>query len=631
MKKFRAALASILSLALLHFSVAPAAAVTLETLGGGESQILAPQSVVPALGANAIPEGAKGGSLPLAVNPIVQSEVNMAETLGAAAQQQQQGAKPEATVTLNAMSGEVLQAQSKGGEPTQTNDAVARYVDGSLIQKAGGGAGFVTGTFSASENRLAPTRETSSPRSSSISRSSFNRQAGKVNTALLVVIGVVAAIAIAIGAIWHHSNQKNEAWNSSKSNQAIVEIEKARRANDGETLYRIGTESRDRQKRMDERIADAKSRGGKKVDDKTGDSLKDAEFYSAADGLAGARAEMNHNAVSQDAAKRIGERTPADWKKTLTEEENYAKATKYEGNLAKVLAAMRAELGREDARDQGLRGDVARFGQQVPGMFKGRLGDMQKKGDADVKEFESTEVQPEHAMYDQFNGAMRERVSQKLAAGSAEYQKHLAHLQQLSDANEQLKPAIELSQQVDRDLKEMLDHEHNRAFNLMLAAQNENVLVEDRDQNGNITGHHYEDHSGTYKALAASEGAAARASASSAQAGVKALHAILPLLRKNKTLQDEGLASLIPQDPRTNIQSNGSVFFDFWIPATWNLFGTMFTESQAGQARAAFAPILAQLQGAQQLVGERQGQENGWVNQAIDQDLNRQIKQGPPK
>ncbi len=627
MKMFRSLFASLLAFALVHLSVAPAVAATFETLKPVEISAQLPV-VAPILPAT--PMGP--GDLSL-MAPGLPAGANVAETIGAmqAAQAQAaqpaQAATPAAMATLNVVTGQLAKAPQ--GDAVAADAVLSRAIEGSktgttfsaepVIGRDVGAQAFASGLVLADKAQ----QPQSAP---SVSRRDFrDNERGSTTVVVSIILGVVAAVAITIGVIWHNAQKKNDEWQNSKSNQEIVLVERARRANDAETLYKIGQDARTRQARMNERIADAKSAGSKKVDDKTGDDLGQAKFYAAADGLVGARAEMNHDQVSQDPAKRIGEVPAPAWKQRLADENAKAKTSEFEGDLAVALQGLKAQLGRVDAKDQGLKGDIDNFHKEVPGSFKGRMGEMENKARADLNEFESTDVQPEHALYDQLNGEMRGRVSAKLAAGSAEYQGHLAHLQRLSDADEQLKPALEIAVQIDKDLKDMASHEHNRQFNLLLASQNENVEVDDYDNQGRKTGSHYEDHSGTYKALAASEGAEARASAASAQGGVKALHAILPLLRNNKTLKDEGLASLIPQDPR-NVAQNGSVFFDFWIPASWNLFGSLFTESQAGQAQAAFAPILAQLQGAQQLVGERQNGENGWVNGAIDQDLKAQVE-----
>jgi len=177
----------------------------------------------------------------------------------------------------------------------------------------------------------------------------------------------------------------------------------------------------------------------------------------------------------------------------------------------------------------------------------------------------------------------------------------------------------------------MSAHEHNRAFNLMLAAQNENVLVDDYDNQGRKTGSHYEDHSATYKALAASEGAEARASAASAQAGVKALNTIIPLLHKDPVLKAEGLTFALPSNSGRGPNSSGSVFFDFWLPASWSFFGTMFSENQAGQARASFAPIKAGLDSVMAEVNSRRGAERAWTEKRIDRVLDAQMKQAQPE
>ncbi len=478
--------------------------------------------------------------------------------------------------------------------------------------------------------RLAPVSRPSQVKSARAVPPSRSRQVGKVSAAVLVVVGLVVAVAITVGVIWHNGNTRNGMWQNSKSNQDIVAIEKARRDGDADALAAIVKDARDRQARMAERIAAAKSAGSKKVGDATGDDVKTAEAFKDFDGLAGARAELNLNAVSQDPARRIGEQLPATWKESLAREEAEAKKTGFEGSLALQLQAMRGELERETNAGHRIAGDIDAFKERVPGMFGGRLKEMGNRGDADLAEYRRTEISPENGRYNDVNSAMRGRVSAKLASQSEDYQKHLARQERLAGVADLIKPAVEMALQVDKDLKEMGEHEHARAANLILAANNERVRVDDYDQNGKLIGSHEEDHSGMYKAFAASEGAAARASAASAQAGIKGLHVLIPMLRKDKTMIEEGLVFALPNGTNnTNPNPGGSVFFDFWIPASWNLFGMMFSESQAAQARGSFGSVLGGLQGVQAEVANRQAGETNWVNGAIDADLDTQMKQAP--
>jgi hypothetical protein len=623
MKTLRSALAVILSAALIH---APVSAATIESLkleSPAAAQVIMPSTLLE----RPLPAIALDADVLAPIAPAFPTGLNVAETINAPA------ANPAAMATLNVMTGEVAKAQ-EAGQPAALSGILDRYMDGSNGVSPASDLG-VSGSFSAAPSSLAPASKSAASAARTVqARKDFGGSAvdrTKITVAA-VIGGIVLIVGIIVGVMWHNANEKNKEWNDSKSNQDIVLIEKSRRAADSgdksaeDTLYKVGVEARARQGRMKEGIDDAKSKGDKNVENKTGDDLKKAEFFRAADGLVGARAEINHNAVSQDASKRIGKQLPAAWASKLAEEDRYAQDTRFEGNLALALQELNGELKAEQAKGEGLKQDLADFDRQVPNHFKGRLGDMSKKGQADLREYQTKELDAENATFAKHNDAMRARVKAKLADGSAEFKTHQDHLKRLSDARDVLKPAVEIAAEADKQLEEMARYERDRVANLALAAQNERVWVEDRDDQGRPAGGHYEDRSDMYKKFAAEAGAKARAAAAGAQGSLKALKTILPLLRTNGTLKEEGLASLIPVDPKTRVDQRGSVFFDFWMDASWTLFFESWNESAANQARGAFGPIKGQLDGAYTLIGERESEERSWVNGSVDAELKAQIE-----
>lgn len=615
MKLLRQLSAVVLSLCLLHLPLTSSAAVVAELTAraplAAAPSFAAPGALLPAPALSSPVLPAALTAAPIASAVPVAAPVAAAPVAAAA---------PAARAVLAPMS----QAAAKSADLAPFYSGSKAASSASEAVSAGAGAPSL-GSGLAPASGIEPNRPAKSPAFAP------SRQRGSSHVVVLVIVGIVAAAAIAVGVIWHNGQSKNDLWQNSKSNQDIVAVEKARRAGDAEALFTIGKDARVRQKDMNEKIADAKSRGDKKVDDKTGDNLKTAGALATFDGLAGMRAEENANALSKDAARRAGGELPSAWQERVAALDAAARASGDEGSLALELKALRGDLSRDEATASRFASDIKDFDASVPGLFGGRLKDMEKKAEADLAEFNASEVAPERALLAQYDGAMRARVSAKLAAQSPEYQSHLAHLDRLSDASQSVAPALELAQQVDKDLRDMASHEHARQANLLFASQNENVRVDDVDNHGNVVGYHFEDHSSTYKALAASEGAEARASAASAQAGIKALHAILPGLRRDKTLSDEGLTFALPAPPTQQVGQSGSVFFDFWIPASWNLFGSVFTESQAGQARASFAPVLGSLQQVSAEISSRKSGEAGWVNKAVDRDLDRQMANAPKK
>ncbi|MBI5622452.1 MAG: hypothetical protein HY924_01600 [Elusimicrobia bacterium] len=446
-----------------------------------------------------------------------------------------------------------------------------------------------------------------------------------------IIIAIVAAVAAAGTGIylWLRGKSKNDKWENSKSNQDIIAVEKARRDNDPAPLGAIKAEARGRQKRMEERVAYAESAGKKEIALSEGKSIsvKEGKTFAAFDGLVAARAAMNENAVSKDPSKRVGGDLPSTWQQTLSGLEAGSKTSEFEGGLALSLKSFKAELGQQDAALAQYQQDVKRFDDTVPGLFGGRLKEMTKRANADISEFSASEIAPEKAAYDRFNGAMRGRVSDRLSARDTEYQSHVSRMQSLAGAADgALKSAVEMAQGADKDMAEMASHEKSRAMYLLLASQNENVEVVDYDSQGRRVGSHYEDNSGTYKALAASEGAAARASGASAQAQIKALSTIIPLLHKDPVLKAENLTFALPTQSNTRVGGQGgSVFFDFWMPASWNFFMTMFTESQAMQARSNFAPVKGSLESVLNEVKSRHHGELVWTDKQIDKVLNGQM------
>ncbi|MCX5794255.1 MAG: hypothetical protein NTY77_02010 [Elusimicrobia bacterium] len=623
----RTLLASVLTAAMVHGSVAQAAMYAgsapqpIERLPGAAP--LSSKTITDPIQKNFQPVPLPGGQ----VKKRLPSTTALPATPDVTALQPEEGFAPNAAQTS---ADAVLSDMGKGLTFAGGQTALGGYYDGDQTRRDGSGPVLGEETSESGTGLQASTTPGQKKASAVPAPQSPSEHAAVIP--VIVVVAIVAAV-VAAGTgvyLWLRGKSKNDTWQNSKSNQDIIALEKARRDNDPAALEKIKTEARGRQQRMDERVANAQSAGSRSVTLSDGKSLpvQSAQTYAAFDGLVAARSEINENAVSQDPAKRVGGQPPAVWQSQLTGLESQAKQTESEGALALSLKSMRSEIGREDAAAGRYEKDISRFDASVPGLFGGRLKEMTKRAQTDLNEFKSAEIAPEKALLEKTNGAMRGRVSDRLTAKDTEYQGHLAHLDTLNQAADgTLKSAVEMAQQVDKDMADMSSHEHNRAFNLLLASQNESVLVDDYDGQGRKTGSHYEDHSATFKALAASEGAEARASAASAQAGVKALNTIIPLLHKDPVLKAEGLTFALPANSGKGPNSSGSVFFDFWLPASWNFFGTMFSESQAGQARASFAPIKGSLESVMAEVNSRRSGERAWTDKRIDGVLDGQMKQ----
>ncbi|MBI4676358.1 MAG: hypothetical protein HY748_02120 [Elusimicrobia bacterium] len=654
MKSARSIVASLLALCLVHSSAASASAFVAGALQTPLKQtVVSLDSAPQALTAASKKAPGQAVILPAAPLPAADGETPvqpqadeaagllpaalpvLAQQDGLLGQEVPAEEKPTTSETL-ALMGSDLKDEPSGSD-------LGRYYTGE--KKLNGAADLVDlsaiaapGPVSAPVGLAAGEPSTPASKQSEVPAPKKDAPAQDPNQAMLnpgIIVAIVAAVA-AVGTgiyLWLRGKSKNDKWENSKSNQDIIALEKARRDNDPAPLAAMKTEARSRQKRMEERVAYAQSAGKKEVELSEGKtiSVKEGKTYAAFDGLVAARAEMNENAVSKDASKRVGGELPSTWQQNLSGLESQAKSSEFEGSLALSLKSMQAELGRQDAALAQYVGDVTKFDENVPGLFGGRLKEMTKRGQADISEFRTSEIAPEKAAFEKFNGAMRGRVSGRLANRDAEYQGHLARLENLTGAAEgTLKSAVEMAQEADKAMQEMASHERSRAMYLLLASQNENVEVVDYDSQGRRIGSHYEDHSATYKALAASEGAAARASGATAQAQIKALSTIIPLLHKDPVLKAENLTFALPTQSNTRVGGQGgSVFFDFWLPASWNFFMTMFSESQALQARSAFAPVKGALESVLNEVNSRRKGEVVWTDKQIDKVLTGQMAKAP--
>jgi hypothetical protein len=80
----------------------------------------------------------------------------------------------------------------------------------------------------------------------------------------------------------------------------------------------------------------------------------------------------------------------------------------------------------------------------------------------------------------------------------------------------------------------------------------------------------------------------------------------------------------------TSAHSNGSGFFGMWgdlfLPSWASMFGNFSAESQASDARAKFSPALSGIRSVQAEIDSRKGQEAGWVDSKITEDVNGQME-----
>lgn len=632
--------AAVLSLTLIQLSLEPAWAVVRGATPRGPAVQLrlevttAPTgttvSKVPAAGIPASETRTVLPPVPDALHSAIPMDTKAAEVLGAAA-----APTPGAKSLLEQIGGDI--ASPAAQDPSRLGSAIdPYYTGGRKLSENHESAVTATeaGTHASGLKPSSPAErqaESSTVPGKDLSRNSKPGRSSWIRIAAGFLMAAVILVITSCG------KSKSDLWESSKSNQDIVAIEKARRAGDAETLIRIAREARTRQARSKELVADAKSRGSKTVNNATKDDVKTAQAYEAFDGLVGARGETNGNAVSRDPQQRIGEELPATWQERIAAAEAEARRSGFEGALALQLEALRSELGRENAAAGRIEGDIKSFDEQVPFLFGGRLKEQSAKAQQDLDEFKNTELTPEEALYQAAAASMRQRVSARLAQKSQEFQGHLSRMDRLAGLAEgQLKSAAELARAIDDDLRDMAVHRHNEAYNLLMASQNERVAVRKPafDRHGNpvydAKGNRvyrtvYEDQSGPYRALAASEASAAQASAAGAKRGLEILRGMIASLHRDSAIQAEGLGPALPSGTNgTQIDPGHGPIFDFWADSTWAFFSNQFSEAQASEARARFGGVVEPLNRVEQEVARRRGAEAGWLQEQIEREIDRQ-------
>lgn len=447
------------------------------------------------------------------------------------------------------------------------------------------------------------------------------------------VAGVVGTVALITGAVYHHADSENKVWSASKSQGEIETVDVANRAAAAESLHNIRAAAAARRGRMLARIADAERRGAKTVDDKTHDSLKRARAYAGYDSLVVARAALQENVVSADAAQRAGGQLPAHWSESVAALEGEAARTGKEGALARELKALSAEIAQENVTAGQLQGDIQRFEKTVPGMFGGQLKDQAAKANAELQRFRDMEIAPETALHARANGAMRGRVSDRIYGERDEFKKRRDRFDRLSAlSGGPLKSATELAHKVDSDLSTMASARATEAAMLVLAAANEHVAVEHCETVTDSKGDshqdchtEYEDHSFVYKAAASAAATSAQGAARDAQGGIDALKSAVPALAAHPVIQAEGLSAALPTAFGSSVDAGHGVFFDMFLPAWGSLIASGFNESSATSVRAKFAPVMGAIDSVKATVKSRQDGEDRWVNGQIDSDLTRQM------
>ena len=148
------------------------------------------------------------------------------------------------------------------------------------------------------------------------------------------------------------------------------------------------------------------------------------------------------------------------------------------------------------------------------------------------------------------------------------------------------------------------------------------VTVDDGDGKSHTE---YVDNSGTYRLLAAAEGAAAQSAARRANAALERLRPQISALYNDATIKAEGLQRGLPKGDARQINDGHSFVFDVFFPPLFTMFAGLGSSSSGSAARAEFAPVLSSLESVGQTIASRRDGERRWVDLRIDQDLSEQM------
>jgi hypothetical protein len=519
----RKLLTALLTAALLHSNVS-AAAVHLKTtakLGSAPNTVV----IVPTLPLSSVHKGPlTGGILPVLTahqTPALSIQPSLVELVAGVEKAQRNGGTAE-----NVLNAAFDASAGKGSGSDLTFSGVA---------ESGGG------------NNLAPSSGKSSFSGGDNEPSRPNPRRRPITKIVIAIAAGVAAIALAVVLIVNSGRKQNALFESSPANSDIVLVEKAQRANDAPTLEALTQAALQRQAALRERIADAKSRGKKTLDD--GTPLNEAAAYADFDGLVIARAQLAENGITSIPEERIGLRPKSLFLHRIASAELLTKALGHEGNLALTLDSLDAELKQQWKNDEAVMKQLNAYLSRVP-TAGGRMGELAKKAMQEASMFDAGEIRPELEALVAARTKMRARVSAQLEQDPkfraiSKLAENLAKVKHddVAEAKRHLRAG-----QNDLDAAAAAYKEALR--NDKLAEDNKKVPVtkEVKDNRGNVidTVTVIEDHSAEYEKKAAEARATAKAKRESAQNNLTNLNAALRELRDDPTLESVNLDAAVP-------------------------------------------------------------------------------------
>ncbi len=222
---------------------------------------------------------------------------------------------------------------------------------------------------------------------------------------------------------------------------------------DAAGLKQVSQEARERYLEMTKLINEAEAQKAKILNNPAHDTLESAKRAVAFDRGIETMAKLAENAVSEDAATRLGEVTPKAWANKLTGLENDAKQSGENGKLALAIDDLGAEVEREQKQDAELSKNIEAFGSVVPLISKGPLGPVWNRAHQALQDFRDNEIGAENSLSDQFTSGIKQRISDELFARDNEFHDRRNYYDSLNSAyDNSLRPAYELAQQMQKEL-----------------------------------------------------------------------------------------------------------------------------------------------------------------------------------
>ncbi len=438
----------------------------------------------------------------------------------------------------------------------------------------------------------------------------------------LAVMGGVVALS-GLGGLYARARGKNAGWKQSPSFAAMATIEEAAGRSDAKRLDELEGAQRERHASLSGTIAAARRRGAKRLSD--GTSVKDAARELDFIGLALARSSLHEAATSVDAGSRMGQRTVDSWTESVGGLDADAQATDFEGNLALELDALDTELEGEGRAADGVSEAIEAYGKHVPRLFGGDMKAARDSTRGLLETFVTSEINRERALHERATGAMRGRVTKRLVARDRTFARRHDRMERLTALEEATGEVNALAEDIDSELASAISHRESEQHYLMIAASKTAVPVTKTRTGANGQSETYtdiEDQSGTWKAMAWSEGDAANAAGRRAKSGLERLRPMVEQLRANETLVTEELNMLLPEVNGSGVDPGDDGLMAFIGPPIFRLL--MGDGSNVRRVRDSFRPDLAAIQRVHGETGARRQTERTWVDGKVTDDIDRQ-------